>query len=192
MRKATLAFLLLLTTSALADDFAYVFDRGGRALINGNMNLDAVTATRKRFDGNFLWVKRNGHEYVIRDAATLAEARAAFREADKIHQGEYEPLLAKMRPLEERERELDRQIDHLSEDLSEHGEGLSDADRQVKAARVRELRDELKPLRRELRRMEREEARLDALEDPLVARAEQTLRQIVDRAIARGTAERVR
>lgn len=180
MRRATLAFVLLLATTAAADDFAYVFhsSSGGRALISGNLNLDNVLATRNRYSGEFLWVKRNGREYLIRDAATLTEARAAFAYS---LDGEYRALSAKMEPFEKRERELDKQIDRLSDEESAPN-----------GPQLRRLEAELERVEQQLRRFEAEEECLDAREEQLERAAEAKLRTIVDRAVALGAVERLR
>lgn len=186
MRRAAIAFLLLLTTAAVADDFSYVFTRTGQALISGNLNLDSVLALRKRYDGDYLWARRNGRTYLIRDARVIAEARAAFADADALHV-EYESIAARMRPLERREEKLEEQIDRIGDAISD-----GEMDDPAMEAKLRELHEQLKPVARELRSLEAEEERLDAREEKLVEVAERELRRIVDRAIANGTAERLR
>jgi bla regulator protein BlaR1 len=191
MRRATIAFFVLLTAAiAAADDFNYVFTRSGQALISGDLNLDAVLSIRKRYPGDFLWARWKGQAYVIRDAATIAEARAAFAQADALHV-EYERLSARMRPLERREEELEHEIDRIGDALSD-GEVAGEANIAKMEQKLRDLEAKMKPVARELRQLENEEERLDAREEKLVAAAESQLRRIVDRAVARGLAERVR
>ena len=181
MRTLTIALLLILATFTVAgaDDFSYVFTRTGHALISGHMNVDTVVAIGKRYRGDFLWVKRHGREYLIRDAATVAEAHAAFAEADELHD-DYERLRERMQPLEDREEELEEQMDRESDSDSPD------------SAKLRELSAKLKPVTRELRALEAEEEKLDAREEKLVAAAEQELRRIVDAAVTRGKAERLK
>jgi chromosome segregation ATPase len=102
----------------------------------------------------------------------LAEARAAFRNADPLR-AEHERLKQKMRPLEKKERELERRIDNLEDD-----------DRDAS-----HLREQLRPIARQLRQLEAEEERLDDRKDELNEAAETKLREIVERAIRRGVAK---
>lgn len=193
MRRSILTSLLLVfALTATADDFAYVFSSGGRALITGNMDLDRTLSMKDRYsrEGEFLWARRNGRAYLIRDKATIAEARAAFRDADALH-AEYERLAARMRPVEEKERKLERQIDRLGDDLSDRDD-LSRSERRQMEERLRELEVQMKPVARELRTLEAEEERLDDLEEKIVEVAEVELRKIIDRAVRKGVAEPVR
>lgn len=194
MRRPILLSLLLLlvAVTVAADDFAYVFSRGGRALISGHIDLERIRSMEARYSngGEFLWARRNGRQYLIRDRATIAEARGAFVDADALHD-DYERLAARMRPLEKKERELERQMDRLSDDISDRDD-LTRAERRQMELRLRELEEQMRPIHRELRVLEEEEERLDQREEAIVAVAEQKLRQIIDRAVARGVAERIK
>jgi prefoldin subunit 5 len=188
MRRLILASLLLAALglpfafTATADDFDYVFNNmDGLSEING-ADVRTIVGLAERVRGRFLWARIGGEEYLIRDTATLVEAKAAFRDAEALHR-ECEALEARMRPLEDREDELEDQIDDLTDRADDDGEPID-------TVRLERLRDEIKAVRRQLRELEKEEARLEQREDVLDAEAEKTLRKVIERAIASGIASR--
>lgn len=184
MRRILLASLLVgsALTAAARDRFNYMINIDGNTVISGT-SVRMIESLVDKYPSPFVWVRRNGEEYLIRDTATLAEAKAAFRHSDALHR-EHTRLSAKMRPLEDREEELDEEIDSITDrDEDDHV--------RIDEARLETLRREMKSLRQELRQLEREEERLDQRADELSAEAERELERIVDRAIAKGLARRL-
>ena len=190
MRRALFAFSLLLALTASASDLTYVMSEDGNTVVSGgNLDIDRVVSLVERLGRGFIWTKIGGTQYLIRDAATFAQARAAFRDTDALHV-EAEALRDRMRPVEERERRLERQIDRITDDLGDNPEDFTTDERRQMRQRVEELERQIGPVRNELRRLEDEEERLDQREEVLVAVAEQRLRQIIERAIASGVAQK--
>jgi chromosome segregation ATPase len=190
MRRALFAFSLLFAFAASALDFSYVMTGDGHAVISGgHLNVDRVVSLADRLGNRVIWAKIDGEQYLIRDAATYAQARAAFRDTDELH-AEASALRERMDPLEEREEKLERQIDRITDDLSDRPDDFSAAERRKMEQRRDELERQIEPVQDELRKLEEEEERIDDREEVLVAAAEKKLRQIIERAIASGVAQK--
>jgi len=150
-------------------------------LMSSNVDINRAIAVRDRYGAHFLWVKRDGVGYVIRDAATLDAIDRLF-EPSRAFSPELERLRAKMRPLEKRENRLDKEIDAI-EDMDE---GVTQSDR----ARLRDLKHEMRDVQVRLREYEREEESLDRRQDRLEQEAEERMIPLVDEAIRKGVAKR--
>lgn len=191
MRRIIFASFLLLALTAAADDFSYVMNTGNdNTVISGNIDFRFLRNVKEEWGDRFVWASVKGRQYLIHDQATLAEARAAFAAADQLR-AECRKLEERMRPVEERERKLERQIDRIGDDLSDRND-LSGSERRRMEQQLEDLERQMEPVEAELRLLEKEEERLDEREAQLDAAAERKLREIVDRAIARGTAQRLR
>ena len=192
MRKP-IAFLLLLaaTLTLSASEMSYVFKRGDRSyIVTGNMAIHNIGPVTKRWSGDFLWAKIDGREYLIRDDAILAEARRAFSEVE-VNQEHYHALEAKMRPVERRHSVLEKEHDQLTDSLSDEPERYTAAQEREMERRIREIEQRMRPLEEELRALEEQEEVLDGRQERLEEVAEKKLRGIIERAIARGAAERL-
>jgi hypothetical protein len=69
------------------DSYALVRD-GQRTTFVGSYSSDdnAVDALKKQYSGNFIWFRRSGKAYIVRDAATLEKISAAWAPADRLGQ----------------------------------------------------------------------------------------------------------
>jgi hypothetical protein len=186
MRRTALGFLLLLALAASADDFSYMLSRDGTTIISGNVDVSHIERLNGRLDPPYLWARRGGKDYLIRDVPTLAAAQAVFRDSDVLH-SEYERLRERMEPVEQQESDIEEEMDDLSDELSDRDD-LTSTQRSRMQKRAEELERRLGPVRKQLRALEAEEERLDAREEQLTAIAEKKLRDLVDRAIASGLA----
>ena len=195
MRK-TIALLLLaaavpLGLSLTADEkMSYIFKRGDRAyIVTGNAIIHNIGKMTSRFEGDYLWARLDGDEYLIRDNAVMDEARKAFLQLE-ANQAEYHVIEAKMRPVENRYDELEEAHDKLSDRLGDDDD-LTASERRTIETRLRELEQKMKPLEAQLRELEREEEKFDDKQEVLEEAAEKKLEEIIRRAIARGAAERL-
>ena len=156
----TLAVVALMGSSRGRD--AYVISGGDNNTYKSDSSLDELLAVRKVLTGRYMWVRRDGREYVIRDEATLERIETFF-----------EPLKA-LRPEQKaasrEEARLDREVDRLEDD-----DHLSRADRQ-----------RLVELRQQLRDASERERELDEKEEALERNAERALWAEVDSAIRAG------
>ncbi|MEO8000431.1 MAG: M56 family metallopeptidase [Arenimonas sp.] len=65
-------------------------------LMSGSSDdIAAVKKARKSIAGDFLWFRRNGKTYVVQDAAVISEAKAAWKDSEKLSV-QMEALSAKM------------------------------------------------------------------------------------------------
>jgi hypothetical protein len=191
MRTLCLALLLTATSAfAFAADPAYVFKRGGRSTIRtSGMPWRSIGKIANRWTGDFIWTRRDGREYLIRDAATLAEAKRAFAELDAMSP-QIEVFHKRLHAVEQREEALEDKLESIEERLEDE-DGLRDSERRALEARARELEQEKRIVERELRPLEEEERRIDNRQEALERVAEAELEQIIRQAIRRGVVERV-
>lgn len=161
----------------------YALVRAGRDgyAMSGDMDdRDEINAARRAVDGDFLWFRRDGKAWVVRDAETLARARAAWARTDALGE-RMQALEARMRPHAKQmealgERMAALRVDNAFESpegraaiarMKALGEGMAPlAERQVALAmRMREASEtDLSRLQREREELERER---DALQRQL-------------------------
>lgn len=189
MRTLLLLLATLTTTITGADRFSYIYKQGDHTHIRSSAGIEKMVALSKRWSGEYVWVQRNGRQYLIRDAAVLAQVRAAFAE---LHA--YEPQL---RAAEERLRPVERKMDRIEERMDDLSDRLSDDDDLDSATRAdleRQLRQvelEFQALERSYVPAERETERMEREHDRLERIAEERFEKIVLRAIEEGKTERV-
>ena len=167
---------------------AYVLSRGGH-WSSTNESLEALRAVQRRFSGEFLWVRRAGKEYLIRDHRTLEEAQSLFAPLREL-----DPERAALRPrqsrleseqtkLDREQEKLERELDRLTDDSEARGE---EATRGRLERRQRELESKMRALEGEERELDAVERSIDEREDDLERKAEAELWRLIDRALARG------
>jgi hypothetical protein len=174
MRLGIVVALLLTAASAVAGP-RYVYSRGGshpHIISAGKLDVPKIRSLQRQFGGDFLWTRINGREYVIRDRATLDEIQKLYAPLDAFSH-DYEALQRRLRPVERREEELDNEMDE-----SDYDDDSA-------------LRHEYREVQRQLRVLEAEENRLDRQQEEVEERVENELAKVIDRAIARGLAERL-
>jgi len=167
----------------LAIAFTYILVYGGSQTIRSgpDVSLDVALAKRDQYGGDFLWFKKDGRGYLIRDAATLARIEAPFERA-RVYKPEKKRIKYEQRPLERRESQLDREIDALSD--RDEGPRLTAAEKD----HLRDLRREMESVERQLRVLEQQEDEIDRKSDELEAEAEREMVPILDEAIRSGVA----
>jgi hypothetical protein len=180
MRRLLLPLLLLATTATAAGrfSFTYVYKSGDQSHLRSNGgDIDTLVKTSKRWKGEFVWLQREGREYLIRDAGVLSAVAAAFAE---MHA--FEPRL---RAAEEKRRPIEAKMEVVEERLDR----LTDEDGDERARRAAER--ELQAIEGQHRVAEREAEKLEAEMDRLEAVAERKFEQIVLKAIEAGKAQRL-
>ena len=171
----------------LAIAFTYILVYNGSQTIRSgpDVPLDVALAKRDVYRGDFLWFKKDGHAYLIRDAATLERIEAPFERA-RAYKPEAKRIKWEMRSLERRESQLDREIDRLTD--RDEGPRLTGAEED----HLRDLRREMESVRSQMRPLERQEEEIDRKRDELEAQAEREMVPILDDAIRSGVATVVR
>lgn len=97
---------------------SYAFVREGKDgfMMSGDMDdHDDIAKVRARIGGDFLWFRRDGKAWVVRDAATIASARQAWAGIESIEK-EMQALQEKMQPHSARMEALSRRMQALHVD----------------------------------------------------------------------------
>lgn len=158
----------MLASSARKD--GYIIATGHNMTFNMGTSIDAFNGVSKRFgDGPYLWVRRDGREYLITDETTVLRAEALFEPEAR--------LSPEQSAIGREEARLDKEADHLE-----------DRDERLTAAEHKRL-DEI---RARLRAIEQREKELDDQQEALEREAERALWPLVDGAIRAGLAKAVR
>ena len=77
-------------------------------------DADGIRRLRDRLDGDFLWFRRDGKSWIVRDPATLARASEAWAKTDAI-QVQMHALEARMQPLTGQMQALSARMEALGE-----------------------------------------------------------------------------
>lgn len=175
MRLVRLLILLfafpICAVNASQDEYVLTLgDDQVSVLYTDQLPLSRVQEMRRDYGHDFLWFRRGGRAYVIRDRAFLSRVEALF---------------APKRALRPELRSVNREESHLDDEI----DAIEDRDdgRDLDAATEAHLL-ELKARMREVSRRQHE---LERREEELEREAELQLWGMVDEAIRRGVAERV-
>ena len=193
MRTRLLAFAFLLVAVAVGvltagdKSMSYIYKRGDNSYTRLNGSLDKIGAVSRRYGSEFVWVRSNGRSYVIRDAATLAAVRTAFREVEAM-----EPSLRavenRLKPFEQQLEAVEQRVDAFGDQLDD--ENLAESTRDAIEAKLRDAEDDMRDVERRMAGIEREMDRLEKEVEKLEEVAEERFEAIVLRAIKSGVAER--
>ena len=89
-------------------------DRDGITMSGDLDDTDEIRMVRGRIDGDFLWFRRDGRAWVVRDAATLARARDAWAGTDALGE-KMHALEGRMKPHSDRLEALATRMEALGE-----------------------------------------------------------------------------
>lgn len=170
----------------------YIYKRGDNhyTRLSGpfNESIDQMVKATKKYGNEFVWLRKNGRNYVIRDAATLAEVRNAFREVEAM-----EPSLReverRLKPFEREMEKIEERVDALGDSLDD--EDMAEATRDSIEARLRDAEKQLRAVEAKANVIEREMEKLEHESERLEQIAEKRFEAIVERAVGNGVAERV-
>lgn len=117
-----------------ADGYALVRkDREGFTMSGSAADADAVRAARRGIDGDFLWFRRDGKPYVVRDAALLQRAEAAWAPMHAL-ETRMQALNARMRPHQDRMQALAERMQALQAE-----NGMGSPEQKAQAERMQAL-----------------------------------------------------
>lgn len=196
MRTRLLVLALLLSamaagvvTAGSKDSMSYIYRRGdGMHTRISGAGINRIVAVGKKYGDHFVWVRMSGREYLIRDAATLAEVRSVFREVEAM-----EPSLhaveKRLAPFEKQMEAVEERVDSLSDRLDD--ESLGESARDAIEAKLRDAERDMHAVEKQMESIEREMEKLEREEERREAAAEDQFQRLVERAIDRGVAERV-
>jgi DNA repair exonuclease SbcCD ATPase subunit len=170
---------------------AYILARGDH-FWSTNCSIQDLHNMRRKLSGTFLWFRRAGDAYVIRDPATLEAAWSLFAPLDAL-----EPERAELRARQQRLEEKERALEKEEAALDRIGDRLSDADEDGPKGRdVENKKRALEERQRELEALQRPEDErdraLDEREEAIERKAEAELWRLLDRAINQGIAQQAR
>ena len=188
------ALVIALSASPLASEAPKAVTRDSYALSRGHFlsmdgSIDQLEALRDAYGGDFLWVRRSGSRYVIRDPRILDQAVACFDRVGAL-EPEQSALQRRQETLDREEESLDRQQERLEnarESLENDDEQVSSPDPKAESEErdIERRQADVSKRQRELETIERD---LDRREDALEKEAEAALWRLVDRAIREGAA----
>ena len=159
-----------------------------------NIDLEEMLRVQKSRSGDYLWFRRGGQAYLVTDPAVLAAGRDILRPVRALNR-EQEALRVRQRPFEEREEALDREEEDL-DDREERLEGRHDHEADEERDRLDALQREVDQKQRaldvEMGPFEAEERRLDERERAVEAVADAQIARLIEEALRKGLAQRVR
>jgi chromosome segregation ATPase len=190
MRTRLIALALLVSAALLAtakERMPYIYRRdGNHTHIRGG--FDHIGPISRKYGNDFVWFRLDGRSYVIRDAATLAEVRNAFRHLDEL-----EPSLRdverRLKPFEREMEKIEERVDELGDSLGD--ERLSQRTREDMEEKLRDAEEKMRAVEEKARVIEREMERLEKESERREEIAEKQFEAILERAVKRGIAERV-
>jgi septal ring factor EnvC (AmiA/AmiB activator) len=196
MRTRLIALALLVsavvTGVLIAGDrpTSYIYKRGDslHTRISGRFAFDRIGPISKKYGNEFVWVRMNGGEYLIRDANTLAQVRQAFRHLDEL-EPELRAIERRLKPFEREFEEIEERVDTLGDSLDD--DDLSESERDDIENKLRDAEEKMRAVEEKMRPVEREMERLDNESERREVIAEKQFEAIVERAVERGLAQRV-
>lgn len=102
-RLLLLAIAVVTLTGSSARHDAYIISAGDNQRYKAGSSLDEFEAMRKRISGRYMWVRRDGREYVIRDETTIRRVETFFAPV--------EALAPEQKAMGREEEQLDREAE---------------------------------------------------------------------------------
>jgi chromosome segregation ATPase len=188
------ALVIALSASPIASAAPKAATRDSYALSRGHFvsmdgSIDQLEALRDAYGGNFLWVRRSGSRYVIRDPRIVDQAAACFDRLSAL-EPEQSALQRRQEALDREEQSLDRRqerIENARESL-ENDDGPAASSDPKAEAEERDIERRQADVSKRQRELETVERDLDRREDALEKEAEAALWKLIDRAIRDGAA----
>jgi len=113
------------------DGYALVRKGSDGFAMSGTLDdVDAIRAARDAIDDDFLWFRRDGKAWVLRDAEALSRARAAWKDTDALDK-KMRALDARMRPHSERMQALGQRMEALAAEGDAESPEMREASRQI-------------------------------------------------------------
>jgi hypothetical protein len=128
------------------DLYALVSKHGDDINTKGSIDMSSIRLIERLDDGQFLWFRRDGNDYLISDPAVLARAAEAWRETDALAK-QMEPLSREMERHGERMEALGERMEALSRHMERSPE-TRQAERRMRE--LSEQQSELGDLQSEL------------------------------------------
>lgn len=156
----------------------YALVRRGRDgfSMSGDMDdVDDIKSARRSIDGDFIWFRRNGKAFVVRDPALLARANKAW-EVTQPYEAKMKVLEDRMQPHQQKLDAMSRRMDAMHVDF-ERTPQMREAERamQALAERQRDLAEQHRAMAKQYvrandadrERLDRQSQQLDAQQQAL-------------------------
>ncbi len=158
------------------DGYALVrHDRDGFSMSGDIDDVDDIKAARRAVDGDFIWFRRDGKAWVVRDAAVLARANQAWA-GTQAHEAKMQELQARMQPHQDKLEAMGKRMESMRVDF-ERTPQMREAERamQALAERQRDLAERhrafamqyVRANEAERERLDRQSQQLDAQQEAL-------------------------
>ncbi len=92
--------------------------RDGYAMSGDSDDIDDIDAIKRRIDGDFIWFRRNGKAFVLRDPAVLARAEKAW-DVTKPHEAKMQELQTRMEPHQRAAEALSARMERMQPNFEE-------------------------------------------------------------------------
>jgi chromosome segregation ATPase len=92
--------------------------RDGYAMSGDSDDIDDIDALKQHIDGDFIWFRKGGKAYVLRDATVLARAEKAW-EGTKPHEAKMRELETRMQPHQRAAEALGARIERMQPKFEE-------------------------------------------------------------------------
>ena len=187
-----------------SDGEPWILLHGDSATMSGSTDDIKKAKAVRQGDEDVLWFRRDGQAYVVRDAATLAAVKEAFRPVSELGEkqgalgAEQGKLGAKQGLLGAKQGELGAKQGELGArhaSLSRHDDGkMADLDRQMEelGRKQEELGRQQEELGRQQEELGERQEELGRQQEEASRIAEGKLKKLTEEAISRGLAEKVR
>ena len=155
------------------------------ATMNGSMeNLKAARLLRVNSKEEILWFRHGGKEYVVRDAATLKQAKELFETEAELRTRQAE-LGARQGELGARQAALGAELSSLGANRARRGGADRDLDKREKRidAQMDEIGHQQEELAHQQSAVEKQQEALGREQEAESRRVEKELRSLMDRAI---------
>jgi beta-lactamase regulating signal transducer with metallopeptidase domain/predicted nucleic acid-binding Zn-ribbon protein len=149
------------------EPYALVRDGEDAMMLSGDLgDLADIKRTRQHLQGDFLWFRRNGDDYVVQDPTVLARARQAWGPAEALGR-EMEAIGAQMEPYSKQMEALGEKMEALSKRAEPYNGQMERLGKQMEpiAEKQRVIGDQMGLLGQQMA-----EARNDADRDRLAAK----------------------
>jgi DNA repair exonuclease SbcCD ATPase subunit len=153
-------------------------------------SIEELERLHRRLSGDFLWFRRDGRAYLVRDRATLAEAFGLFDPMEEL-QPEMAELGRRQKEIDRKQAVLDREeeeLDRIADRLDDDEEGRRESERRDLERRQRDLESRARRLEEAERKLEAVERSIDEREEALEKKAEEQLFELMDRTLREGIA----
>jgi beta-lactamase regulating signal transducer with metallopeptidase domain len=196
------------------DSYVLLYGNGSATMSGSMGTLEKVKRLRGDSKADILWFRRDGKEYVVRDAAVLKQAREIFKPQMELgakqgelgaRQGELGAkqgeLGAKQGELGGRQGALGAEMAALAAERISRDDDAADLEQRERglAARMEELSRKQEELGRQQEALGRQQEELGRHQEALGRqqeaageKAQQALRSLIDRALQSGAAQEVR